>query len=102
MRSTPQSFYKSAQWRHCRDAYIRSVGGLCERCKAVGIISPATIVHHRVHLNGDNYNDPSISLNFDNLEALCLDCHNKEHFKDTQVPLRWRYENGQLVIKEDR
>ena len=48
---------------------------ICERCG-----DPATICHHRKHLDGMNVNDPSIALSFDNLEALCQDCHNKEHF----------------------
>lgn len=45
-----------------------------------GEYTPASLVHHRIHLNNENINDPSITLNFDNLEAVCLDCHNKIHF----------------------
>ena len=26
-----------------------------------------------------NVHDPSVALSFDNLEALCIDCHNAEH-----------------------
>lgn len=36
-------------------------------------------MHHRIWLTPENINDPSVSLNFDNLELLCQDCHNKEH-----------------------
>lgn len=28
-----------------------------------------------------NISDPSVLLSFDNLEALCFDCHNAEHFR---------------------
>lgn len=29
-----------------------------------------------------NIYNPDITLNFDNLELLCIDCHNKEHFAE--------------------
>lgn len=47
---------------------------VCERCGNV-----AKIVHHKKYLTKENINDPSVTLNFENLEALCQDCHNKEH-----------------------
>ena len=79
MRSIDRAFYKSAAWLKCRDGYIKSVGGLCERCLAENKIVPGYIVHHKIHLNADNFNDPSIALNYDNLEYLCLYHHNLEH-----------------------
>ena len=39
---------------------------------------------NRSFLNEKNINNPSITLNFKNLEALCLDCHNKIHFGDNK------------------
>lgn len=77
-----KGFYKTAAWLKCRAAYIKYVGGLCERCLAEGKIVPGYIVHHKCYLTPENITDPSITLNFDNLEYLCHDCHNKEHFKD--------------------
>ena len=79
-----KSFYKTAAWLKCRDGYIKHVGGLCERCLARGLIVPGYIVHHKCYLNAENITDPSITLNWDNLEYLCHDCHNKEHFKESQ------------------
>lgn len=58
---------------------MKSVGGLCERCLAKGLIVPAEIVHHKIYLTPLNINDPSITTNFDNLEALCRKCHGEEH-----------------------
>ena len=72
-------FYKTGAWVNCRESYLKSVGGLCERCKAKGLIVPAEIVHHKEHLNVDNITDPTITLNNDNLEALCRKCHGEEH-----------------------
>lgn len=82
-------FYKTSAWLKCRDGYIKSVGGLCERCLANGIITPGYIVHHKCYIDQWNVNDPSVTLNWDNLEYLCLDCHNKEHFKE-KVPSRYK------------
>ena len=72
-------FYKTAAWVNCRKAYLAKVGGLCERCLAKGLIVPAEIIHHKIRLNENNITDPSVTLNFDNLEALCRLCHGEEH-----------------------
>ena len=79
MKQYAESFYKSRRWQRCRAAYIKSVGGLCEKCLAKGLVVPATMVHHKIHISPDNINDPSVTLSFDNLEALCNDCHAAEH-----------------------
>lgn len=47
---------------------------ICERCGA-----PAVICHHKQWLDDKTVNDPAIALSFDNLEALCQECHNAEH-----------------------
>jgi len=68
------NFYKSPAWLAARELKIMSVNGLCERCGQVGIE-----VHHRQRVTVDTVEDTSISLNPENLELLCKDCHNKEH-----------------------
>lgn len=80
-----KAFYKSKRWNDCRASYISSVHGLCERCLAKGKHIPGFILHHTVYLNERNINDPMISLNFEHLEYLCQECHNKEHFGDAQA-----------------
>lgn len=74
-----KGFYKTTAWKRCRAAYIKSVGGLCERCLKDGLIVPGYIVHHKCYLTPENITNPNVTLNWDNLEYLCLDCHNKEH-----------------------
>ena len=75
-----ESFYQSKQWKDCRESYILSVHGLCERCKAKGILKPGKIVHHKEHITPENINDPDITLSHNNLEYVCLPCHNTIHF----------------------
>lgn len=60
---------------------MKSVGGLCEKCLKEGRYEPGEIVHHKIHLTPQNINDPSISLNWDNLELLCRLHHGDEHSK---------------------
>ena len=77
-RPEQKRFYASKRWRECRKAYL-SEHPICERCEKVGIVSVAEHVHHKKELTLENYKDPEIALNPDNLEALCFKCHNKEH-----------------------
>ncbi|MBN2797303.1 MAG: HNH endonuclease [Clostridia bacterium] len=68
------NFYKSAAWQVARQIKYQEQDGRCERCKRVG-----EEVHHKIRLTIDNVADTSVSLNQENLELLCKDCHNKEH-----------------------
>ena len=79
MREFARAFYSSKAWQRCRESYMKKAGGLCERCLKKGLYTPAEIVHHKVWLNPDNIRDPNVTMNFDNLEALCRPCHEEEH-----------------------
>ncbi len=48
---------------------------LCQVCYRQGRVTPARTVHHIVHIK-DNWGK---RLDLDNLETICLECHNKEH-----------------------
>lgn len=78
-REFSKSFYNSKAWLKSRRGYIDTVGGLCERCKAKGKFEPGKIVHHKTYLSEENMNDVSITLDWNNFEYLCQDCHNIEH-----------------------
>lgn len=69
------SFYNSKQWRSLRQAKWDAVDGLCELCKKKGIIREAIDIHHIVPIA----EDWSKRLDYDNLLALCKDCHNQMH-----------------------
>ena len=74
-----RSFYDSKAWARCRDAYKKSVGGLCEECLRRGQYNPGQIVHHIEPLTPQNINDERIALGFDNLELVCRECHAAKH-----------------------
>ena len=84
-REISKPFYKSKAWQRCRAGYIKSVGGLCERCLSNGKIVKGYIVHHKQYLTEESIHDPQVSLSWSNLEYLCHDCHNKEHFEKENI-----------------
>lgn len=97
-RSIETAFYKSKAWKQCRAAYISKCGGLCEMCLAKGIYKPGYIVHHKIYLTEDNYKDPSIALNSENLIYVCEPCHNTIHFAHGK---RYRIdEQGNVIITD--
>lgn len=100
MRSIDRKFYESQTWRDCQAAYMKKANHLCERCLAKGRHEPARIVHHRIHLTQENLGDPELMYGFDNLEALCIECHNTEHRRGRKVR-RWKFVDGELVTKPD-
>lgn len=101
MREFAKGFYNSKKWQDCRNSYFKKVGGLCERCLKAGKITPGEIVHHKIYLDQDNIKDPRISLNFDNLELLCRNCHAKEHEQQEKHPRFKILPNGEVEITED-
>lgn len=91
-------FYTSKAWIRNSKAYLASQDGLCERCRAAGKLVPATIVHHRIHLTKDLMNDPQYTMAWANLEALCQDCHNREHFGTAPSAQRYAFgPDGELL-----
>ena len=87
MRGFAKSFYRSKRWQATRAAYAASVGGLCESCAAAGLIVPGEIVHHKVPLTPDTIHNPSVALDFSNLELVCRNCHAARHPQETSK--RW-------------
>ena len=59
---------------------MQSVNYICERCGEL-----AVICHHKEHITPQNKHDSNITLNWNNLEALCMTCHNQEHFSEGSI-----------------
>lgn len=73
-------FYDSKEWRKTREAYLHSRNYICERCGGA-----ASVVHHINYIKPWNVNDPDITLNWDNLKAVCEKCHAEEHSQDLKA-----------------
>ena len=90
-------FYNSKPWIDCRLAFLKSKFFICQSGGGA-----ATIAHHKTYLTPANINDPNVTLSWDNLEALCQDCHNKEHqskYSATREDVMFD-ENGDLIPRE--
>ena len=74
MRAFAKAFYESPAWRRTRAYIFKRDAGLCVKCGAPGVI-----VHHVQPLTPANIDDPSVSLNEDNLQTLCRACHAIAH-----------------------
>ena len=99
-----EAFYKDVTWKDCSEAY-REAHPLCERCLAKHEIKPSAETHHKIKLTPNNIDDPSIVLNWDNLEALCVKCHKDEHNKERAEKKlkkrRWMVkESGEVILSD--
>ena len=109
-----KDLYKSKAWKQNRVAFAISRYCICERCGRAVYVDGVNdylpkqqrlryIVHHKEYLNENNYTDDSIALDWDNLELLCIDCHNKEH-NERQQSTRQGIEfdeNGNLIKSKE-
>lgn len=65
-------FYNSVDWRTLSAKYAQDKGYRCEECKAM-----ATQVHHKKAIQTpDGW---ELRLDYNNLELVCTQCHNKRH-----------------------
>lgn len=92
MKPFAKKFYKSKAWRDCRAAFFTEQHGLCQCCGAGG-----KIVHHKIKLTPQNIYDPRVTLDWENLELLCLACHGKEHSRGSTAPGTGFDSEGDLV-----
>lgn len=70
-------FYRSKEWLKLSKAYLQSVGYRCERCGRI-----AECVHHKYYVRRPGGWERR--LDWDNLEALCAECHAVEHGRKKQ------------------
>lgn len=98
MKDFARAFYSSTAWKRTREAYAKTRQNLCEICLSKGLIKPGEIVHHKIILTPENINHPEVTLNYDNLQLVCRDCHAAIH---DQRKRRYKIdEMGRVIIKE--
>ena len=89
--------YKSKRWQKLRRQKLL-INPMCQRCEKKEKYVVAYIVHHKEHITEQNYEDDNVFFNIDNLESVCLVCHNKIHF-EKEVEYKFD-ENGDLIKNE--
>lgn len=99
-RDNPEIFklYNSAKWKKVRKLKL-AISPFCERCQEKGLYNSAYIVHHKDYITQENYQDGNVFFNLDNLESLCIECHNKEHFEGKDKKEYTFDENGDIIKK---
>ncbi|MDX8288845.1 HNH endonuclease [Metabacillus indicus] len=82
-----RKFYKSKEWQTLRKAALERDNHECQKCKREGKVHVDSIkvdgqrksvelnVHHKYEIE----QFPKLALIFENLETLCLNCHNETH-----------------------
>ena len=106
-----EKFYQSKTWKLVRKNIWLKQACLCAECKRPVYVDGISdyipkkkrlkgIVHHKEFLTESNINDVFVSLNEDNLVGLCINCHNKKHFKTGCLKDDVRFnEKGDLISK---
>lgn len=95
MKQYAERFYKGREWHRVRALVWARDRGLCQRCLKKGILKEGDTVHHIDPLTPENINDPAVSLNPENLETLCRDCHAAVHKKDK----RYKFDDlGRVIL----
>ena len=111
MRSIDTYFYKTTRWKNTRKLYALSKHCICERCGVPIYMSGINdylpkdkrikgIVHHKIHLDSTNYMKEEIAYSFDNLELLCIDCHNNEHMSKELLRDGYKFDEEGNIIKK--
>lgn len=61
-----------SQWRKVRAEYVKQ-HPICELCEKIGITKEVAVVHHKIPVK-----DGGAWFDFDNLQSLCAECHNRQ------------------------
>lgn len=96
MKQWAEWFYSSKQWKQTQASFL-SARVYCERCSKPDDPVIAKIAHHKIWLTPQNIHDPAISLSWDNLEALCQTCHNREHHGNKATKRYEINDKGELI-----
>lgn len=67
-----QGLYNTPQWKSLRELKIDN-DPLCELCRPIGRLTPATEIDHIKSISESNYQE--LFLDYDNLQSLCNPCH---------------------------
>lgn len=106
-----KEFYNSKVWKDVKKSIWLKQNLLCNRCHKPVYVDGISewipkeqrrtgIVHHIEYLNDSNIYDDNVTINEDNLEGICKDCHEKEHHQDVAIRKEYKFDiQGNLVVK---
>ncbi len=77
MKYYQAAVYKDPRWIECRNAVIKRDRDICYFCGK--LILKRRTIHHIIEINEQNYSDPKIAFNLDNLVECHADCHDQHH-----------------------
>lgn len=77
-REMRRKAYNNTEWRKLRETYIKE-HPLCEDCLNEGKVVPAEDIHHIRSPFQNGECNKALLLDYNNLMALCKQCHNKRH-----------------------
>lgn len=98
-----RKFYDSGEWKSIREQVKKRDNYECQECKRNGRVQTDTneysegakrkkiqlVVHHIKELE----HHPELALEIDNLETVCVDCHNKEHSRTFKKKInKWEHD----------
>lgn len=85
-----RAFYRSAAWATVRAQALHRDHYECQECQRQGRVSKGQNVHHIKELR--DY--PELALELENLETLCIRCHNDTHNRTfgSNEPNRWEHD----------
>lgn len=96
-RENRQKSYQTKQWRDLRLAYIQ-LHPLCELC-GEDKVNPSVDVHHKLSPFEPNIGEAEKQrrlLDWNNLMALCKECHSKIHNEQNQ---KKKLINNKIITK---
>jgi len=91
------AFYSSKEWKHTRNEIRKRDNDECQECKRQGkVFTYKSEPGKRKRLDVDHIKEledyPELSLTMDNLETLCIRCHNKKHNRYQKQEPKWNDE----------
>lgn len=93
------AFYNSTAWRRLSKAYRTSKFGLCEICHEKG-----AEVHHKKEIDPAMIDNEQylqdVALNWDNLQLLCVSCHNSMRSDIARNDLIFK--DGRLIKRDTK
>lgn len=93
-------FYQSKEWRALRLEAISRAGHECEHCKRQGKLTTVNTINKRGRKTKMDVNHikpvrthPHLALSLDNLEYLCVPCHNIADNKNEMIQSKPKFFN---------